>query len=369
MYLKNKVITLGIVMLLLSMASVLASGEKQCVSGSAYINIISPDNYAIGQNIDNVTIQLKAGTFNFAKSKITAILYEGTNEVGTKLTNGFVNSLGQVNVDFRYSSSRSTDLSIKMIVDNGEGQIFQASKTIKVLPTLDNKLTCDVQGYVDRTVSCSWKTYDKDTGSVVSSNPIVEVKQGSTNLVYSPVGSNGIEFKSSNTGGVSVNVLVSKSGYISDTDSILVSIQSVQTTTTFNIDNKEFFSYAGFTTGVHTLELVAKDSGVPSEVSKVEATITTPSNQAIPVTFNRVSTGVFRTSFNLEEAGRTYSLDGNFVYLGTRDSIPFSYKLSTTATTTEDLGSQMNVIIIAGVVGLLMAIAFIVLAIWLKRSK
>jgi len=366
----QKTLILGIfLVLLLNVSQAMALGEKQCVSGNLYINIISPNDYAIGENINNITVRLKAGTFDFTKTKITAILYEGTNEVGTKLTNGFVNSLGEVKIDFKYSSSRSSNLEVKLIVDNGNGQTFQATKPIKVLPTLDNKLTCDVQGYINRQISCSWKTYDKDTNSVVSANPIVSVKQGSSDLVYSPVGSNGLTFQSEITGSATVTVSVSKNNYIGDTDSLNVNIQNIETFTSFKVDNKDYLTYYQFETGVHSFELSALDSGIPSEVSKVEATITTPSNQKLPITFNKISTGVFRTSFNLDEAGRTYSLDGSLIYPGTKDSIPFSYKLTTTGTTTEDLSGQTNVILVSAIVGIIMLFAFIILAIWLKGKK
>jgi hypothetical protein len=344
--------------------------EKQCVSGSEFINIISPNAYAIDANINNVTIKLKAGTFDFSKTKVTAILYEGATEIGTKLTNGFVNNAGEVTVDFKYASPRSAELLVKFIVDNGAGQTFTASKIIKILPTLDNKLSCDIQGYINREVTCTWKTYDKGTTNLVAALPNIQVKQGSTNLAYAPVGSSGITFSTPTTGAVSVTVAVSKDGYNGDIDTTTVSIQSITTQTSLNIDNKDFLTYGGqFTTGVHSLELIAKDSGLPSEVLKIDAIMTSPAGQKINIEFNKISTGVFRTSYTLSDPGQTYSLDGTIVYEGARDSIPFSYKLATSQTTTEDLASQTNIILISSIVGGVILVLFIVLAIWLKKRK
>lgn len=343
----------------------------QCVSGSTYINIISPDSYNIGQNIGNVTIKLKTGSFDFSKTRITAILMDGTTEIGNKLTGGIVNAQGETTINFGYSSARSATLVIKIVVtDTGTGQTFQTTKSIRVLPTLDNRLTCDVQGYIGRSVSCSWKTYDKDTGNVISALPAITVKQGSSDLAYNTIGSTEITFVTEEVGSISVKVIVSKDGYNSDTDQIEVSIQDITTQITLNVDNKDFFTYSGqFTTGSHSLELVAKDSGIPSDASRIDAEITTPAGQKVPITFNKAGTGVFRAVFNLVDPGQTYSLDGDIVYPGIRDSVPFSYKLATSGTATEDLAGQTTTILISAIVGGVILVAFIILAIWLRKRK
>lgn len=362
----SKILPILICMLLVS--PVIA--QKQCVSGSEYINILSKNEYAIGENIGNVKIRLNSDAFDFATATVTALLLEGDIERGTRLSNGFVNQLGEITIDFDYNHPKSGELTIQVIVKDNQGNQYQTSKKISVLPTLDTKMTCDLVGYIGRNTKCSWKTYSIETGDLVTSTPTISVKQGGIDLVYNPTSSTSFEFATETSGSVEISLITSKDGYISDEDTTTISIQNLQRTQNLYIDNKDFFSYVdiGITTGIHQLLFKIEESDIPIDVQIVEAEIRPPSGQEIPITFFKgTQTGDYKSTYNFEQGGQTYDLSGRIIFKEIeKEPIPFQYKINTLKSLPEEKKSLIIWIILGASLGVVVLI--IVLTILFRRK-
>ena len=343
---------------------------KQCIPGSTYIKIISKDNYAINENIDNITIKLEASAIDITKAKVTSILYDNSIEKGTRLSNGFTNQVGEVKIDFKYKPTKSGELSIYVIVNDGTRE-FKTQKKIYVKPTIDTKLNCEVLGYVGRYVSCEWKSYDADNGNLIITTPTIGISQGQSQLVYETTGSTNIKFKTDTTGSVEVKLKTEKDGYIPDADETIVEIQSLQRSQKFTVDNKDFFDYpTGLTIGTHELKFRVEESGEAIEIQTVNAKITTPSFQTIQLSFYKTNNiGEYKATYNFLQPGQTYDLSGTIIFKDySKEPIQFQYKITTTASQTETMKNQFTYIIIgASVAGV--GLIFIILRLVFRKKK
>lgn len=336
--------------------------EKQCVAGSTYINIISPNEYGVGETINNITLKLDKNTFTCGSTSGTIILYEGTTQIEKVSSQVFNSNCEIVNTGFNYLSQRSGDYKVEVLVKAGT-QEFKTSKNIKILPAINTKLTCSpIPAYINRDITCTWistKAGTLDTISTTAQN--VVVKQGNSELSYNSAGSNAIKFSSSIIGSIKVSMDTIKDGYVKDSDTFIIDVESLTIASDFLIDNKDYKLYTGFDTGAHTLELRVKESGTLKDVSAITSQIITPTNQQVPVTFNKYDTGVYKTTFNLESPGQTYTLEGNLVFPGNQDSVPFRYALSTVGSVTEDLGGLYIGVIVAIVGSIIVAVVVVIL--------
>ena len=117
-----------------------------------------------------------------------------------------------------------------------------------------------------------------------------------------------------------------------------------------------------------------KDStGLPEDVQSVEGTIKTPSGQDVNLVFNKVSTGVYRTTYSLAQAGTTYNLRGSVLFADpTKPSLPFEYSIVTIGSATQEEKSSIFLtiaLISGGVFILIIIIVLIAVTRGKKRRK
>jgi len=346
------------------------SGEYFCVEDGTnadctptfkFVGVITKTSYGIGEEINNVQI---IATDEFPVSKINqniiARLLDGTNILVQR--NTLTDSKGEAIINFNYANPRTGSLDIEVTVGDPLGTNFKQVKTIEVKNTLDVKLNCPPQGFVKRAIECTWKIEDANTGTPTTASPKISVTQGGSSVSYSPVGTSGVSFTAQSTGSVEVSVEATKTGFISDTATLIVPIQQTTTSQTLNIDNKDFFSYAGLgiNTGTHQLQFKVEETGVAIPVQSIDATIRTPSGQVVPVVFNKVAEGDYKTTYNFQQSGTTYFLSGTIYFIDiTKEPSPFEYPIVTLAGITEENQDNITIIIIAVGVGIFVILIII----------
>jgi len=342
--------------------------KAKCEPGFEFVGITTEENYGVNQQISNIKIiatnKIPGGNVNL---DVVARLLDGTTIL--KQVNTITDSNGEVLINFNYTHPRVGDLRIEVSVDP-TGQNFQQTKIIQIEKTLEVKLTCPPQGFKDREITCDWKMEDADTGNPISATPKIKIIQGMNELSYTPIGTSSVKFMSSTLGSVSVEVGAEKEGFISDTAIASVQIQSTISTQTFNIDNKDFFTYEGLgvSTGIHQLELVIEESGQEVEVQSIGTTITTPTGQEVPLTFNKVAEGRFKTTYNFQQSGTTYFLSGTAYFLDlSKDPLLFEYPIVTLGGTTEKEKTNINLLLIGGGVAVFVILAIILFLIFRRK--
>lgn len=347
----------------------------KCTPTYKNVGIIGQNQFAINQNIENITIDVLSSAADASKS-IIAQLCEGsecTSSNELKRINTFFSSNGKAILDFDYSYPRSGTLTIKVTVGDPNGINYQTSKQITILKTIIIKPVCTpLQAYVGRDVTCTWDIKDIDTGSLISAIPTVTIKQGTRAITGTPVGSNGIKFTPDTVGSVEFKVSASKEGYISDTQIINIDVQELSRTQTLLLDNVDFFTYseAGITVGTKQLELKLSESGVPINVQTISAKIITPSAQEVPITFNKVSTGDYKVIYNFQQPGQVYILKGEVIFTDlTKENLPFEYRINTASSATEDITGQFNILLWGSIIGIIFLVIGIIVIIIVKRRK
>lgn len=352
----------------------IANNKAVCTPTYSYVGILVKDNFAVGEIIKDVTIDVTSSASD-ANKNIIARLCSGsscTSENELKRINTYYGTNGKAVIDFGYSQAKSGTLTIEVVVGDPNARNYKTSKQINVLKTLLIKPICTpIQAYINREVKCTWDIVDRDTNSLVTAIPVVVVKQGSGNINYNPSGTNGITFIPTLVGSVEVIITANKDGYLSDTQKLNLEIQQVSRSQTFLIDNQDFFTYStGVKIGTHQINLKLDESGKPIEVQTINANIITPSGQTVPIIFNKVAEGDYKNTYNFAQAGQVYILKGEVIFTDiSKENLLFEYRINTASSTTEDIGGQTNLLIILSIVGGAIIIIVVILLIVLRRRK
>jgi hypothetical protein len=374
MYLKNYLLLILALMLVLT--PVMA--QKQCVAGSEYIHIISQDNYAIGEPVNDITLEIANSLIDSTNGQIIARLCSGnpcttSNEL-KRVSPSLSLTTHKALFDFGYSSTKSASLYIVISVGDPNGVHYSTSKQINIMKTLLIKPICTpLQAFTNREVTCSWDIVDVDTNQLVSgTSSLCIVKQGSTEL-FNGYCSGNTKFTPPKSGSVDVTITSSKTGFISDTQNVLVDVQDVSRTQTFLLDNLDFFTYSnsgGIKTGTHQIELKIDESGIPIDVQTINANIITPSSQTVTIIFNKAGTGDYKAVYNFAQAGQVYILKGEILFTDiSKENILFEYRINTASSTTEDIGGQTNLLIVGGIVSFAITVIIVILIIVFRRKR
>lgn len=373
MYIKTYL--LMILALMLVLTPVMA--QKQCVAGSEYIHILSKDNYAIGEPIGNISIQIADSLMESAKSGLTISLCsdESCNtEIERKSPSLDISKRTSYLDKFNLITSKSASLYIRVIVGNPSlPNHYSASKQINIMPTLLVRPYCTpLQPVIGREITCKWDVVDMDPPNDIVPGAIssVLIKQ-KTELFNGYANSNEIKFTPPLTGDVKVTIKSSATDYIGNTQELTLNIQPLDRTEILLVDNQDHISVGELKTGNHQIELKIEESGVPIEVQSVSMTLSTPSTQAIPVIFNKIGIGDYKATINLPQAGQVYTLEGDILFplSSGKPNLHPLYQLNTAKSTTEDIGGQTNLLIILGVAGFAVIIIVVILIIALRRRK
>lgn len=339
------------------------------------IVLSSDDAYAIGREVKNIEVQLYSSYGITTNVPIDVVLIDTATQetVGSKATM-VTGSNGKVVIDcatsgsancLNYIPTEEQTLLIRAIIDPfGIANIRE--KEVDVLTGLDLILNCPIQGTINRKVLCQWLLRDATTGDDVSGTPYIEVFQGGEELDFTPIGTNSVEFIPLTTGSADVYVTLNKPDYVSDSDYAQVSINDLEITQFFYIDNLNILSLSSITDGRHTLKFRAEESGEDASIQAIAATITTPSGQLVPLAFKKYADG-WRVDYNFKQVGHTYHLEGDVTFTDPdREKMPISYNIITSAAVTAADETTITYIFIGASIGLLI---FIIAMIFLFRKK
>lgn len=338
-----------------------------CVPSYDKVGIFAKSQYGINEKIENIGVDVTSNLGSNSNIRLVARLIDGASEVARVDTQ--TNSQGKVNVSFNYVHKVQDVLLVEVIVDPS-GLAFVTNKTIEIAKTLDIRLNCPLSGSVDRDISCSWKILDAESQSLVAATPTIKVVQGVSDVFYNAVGASSVVFKSSVTGAIEVTVSASQNGYISDVEESLIEVQGLTRTPSLLVDSVDIKTSGakGYTKGIHELKIVILESGIPADVLRVDGTIKTPSGQIVTLTHTKASTGTFKTSYDFEQPGTTYSYSGLIIFTDVSIApLPFEYPISTLGTQTEDVTSGTNYAIIA--VALFILVITVGIVIFARRRR
>lgn len=350
----------------------LICNNGECTTTDKFVSIISDQQYGINEQINGIKVSLTNEVPNRANKYIIASLYDDLTLLQRVETQ--TDSLGKSTIDFNYAHPRKGTLRVEIIAGRPTEQTFSSSKEIEVSSTLDLIVVCPVQTYVNKLTECSWTVKNLDTGTIEPSvNFQIQLTSGKGELGYLPKGLNGLSFTPTEVGNVRLKIIASKEGLISDIISTDIPVEALTQNNAFEIDNKDFFSYsgAGITVGTRQLTIKVTDvTGQPEQVFAIPTFIVTPTGQEVPITFNKISEGVYRASYNFATAGTTYELKGNIQFVDvTKPSIPFSYSIVTASSESPITPPTNYWWIIAIVAGALIIIVTVFIIFKRKRKR
>ena len=337
--------------------------EYICSEDADFINIISSDEYAIGSEIDDVEIQLLPGFGDISGISIEVSLINGqsTSEVLGKKVTVVTNNQGLARIDcsdiglncFNYQVSALVPIIIIRAKVNPTGDAKIEEKTVNILKEMTMVLNCPIIANINRDIECSWIVKDSLTNTVTSGIPSVEVFQSGNPLIFDIIGTTKLNFETSIVGSVDVYVTMSKDGYVSIEDYVLVNVQDLEITHSLSVDNRNILVLNTVEIGNRALTIVADDSGERIVISAVTANMETPTGQKVPLIFTKQATG-WTANYDFISAGQTYHLTGDITFADVnRDTIPFSYDIVTSSPVGEKHRSTITYIIIGISVGII----------------
>ena len=318
-----------------------AQSNSVCKPVYEYVGVICPEGSAckwgLNDNIGNIEIHVTSNVGDNNNIKVNALLKDNAGATIKKVET-LTNSEGKAFIDFSYSHPKSETLVIEVYVGNvcvtdiADPQCYKTTKNIEIMKKIDLKLNCPIQAYSNVDVICEFKAQDFETNTLLNPDSTqIKVEQGITSLSYNTISTTQFSFKTSVTGSVNVKVITGKSGYISDTEEVQVQIVVAQQDYVFEINNKNIFEYGtdGIDTGTKQLVIRVTEGGQPLD-AQIDATMRSPTGKVVPLVFVSQGTGIYKTTYNFEEAGDTYVFKGTIIFAAVgKQSIPFEYKIAT----------------------------------------
>jgi len=343
------------------------SGQASCVPATGFMAITSKSEYAIGEKLSNIKVTL-GSDYPGVKSNIplTIRLYEGTELKEIVSPKPLTSVTGEATFSFEYTTQRTGSLTIEVIAGDPTTSPFKNTKSINVKKTLEVVLTCPAQGYIDRQIECTFKIRDAEDISKLISGANVQVSVSGAE--YSSTTSS-ITFKPSSFGSVTVTVTASTEGYITDTATtaidVLDPVNSRVLTVKLDTQDIQSYSVVGVQVGAHQIQMSLDEAGVSPEIFSIQAKLRSPTSQETDISFNN-NGGSWVGTINTPDAGQTYRIKGSILFVDkNREPYDFEYNFPTTASNTDDLGTQywrIIAIIGASIAVLIFAIVVVILA-------
>jgi hypothetical protein len=371
------------------------NGIAQCIPVFHNAGIVpSKTEFAIGEEIKGIEIQVtkEFDTDNSGVPVIISLWDNVTNkeiiETGYTRIYTITDNKGVAKIDcsttkncFNYKAIRTGTLVVHAIVgDYPNGKYFEASPVnVYAMKTLDVRMTCPIEGKINRDVTCTWTITDKSTGKDPTSKPNIDITL-SPAIAFTPSGITGVVFKYDKIGSVVVTVEITANGYMSANQSIAVPINPTTENIVLTIDDNPFSSVDTYTVGSHTISVKLDQSGIPITDATFSTTIRTPAGGIEPIVFTADSNnpGTYVATYNFVEEGKVYTLgqagsgtSGQITFSDlSKQPLTLSYNINTAKSVTSDLGGLYTTIVVSGiVVGLIFVIFIAIFFIVRKKRK
>ena len=364
-------LVLGVLFFLLSSVSaIVGDGIANCESKFENVAINTKEGYPIGEPIGDIKIQVVGNVpLNLPYD---AFLYKET------VNSSFVDSNrngrmagGNATLSFTYTPMAEGKLIIVLIA--GEDGEIREEKEIIIGKTFDLKLFCPIaNNFIGSPITCTWTPTDAQSNQLIQiQTPIPTVTQGIT-TIPAEIRSGSLSFTTTTIGSVTVKLEASAEGYLDDVDEIIIQIGAATYKDELLVDNQNYFLLAGsgIDTGTHSFVLKITKGNMQADVQRIDAAITTPSGEVVPLNFIEASDG-WRSTFNFEQPGQKYVLRGNIEFSDTTvATLPFNYDLLTLSAQSEKEKSVISSVIIwvSVAVGAIIII-FVVIGLLRRRKK
>ena len=342
-------------MMLVLLLSVGIVSAAMCVETLSDIYISCGDNninceFGVGEELKNISVVVTSNVTTIDKVKIKVFLCkneacDGANrldELSAIFTNqdgqAFINCPG-VNCLDATSIKSSGNYYIKAFVDpDNINRII--TQQINIKKKLILLLSCPLEDFINREISCTFKVRDSDTNNLVSGYTPDVFVSGDNEIALS---SDKVTFNTQSVGGVDVTVKVSKEGFLDTEETATIEIKHPVNQQVLLVDNTNFFDFRGegISVGTHELKLKIDKSGVPIQVNSIEAVMITPSGREDPLNFNKVG-DEWKSNYNFVQSATTYTLKGEVFFEDpAEDSLKFEYAMVTIGEITEAYGGGL----------------------------
>lgn len=190
------------------------------VGASQVGDIELKDVYSVGEPLGNVVVF--SGTPN---QKVYLRLLRNGQAI-TATQQSVTNNIGEALFYISYAPQTSETIVVEATIGEiGASSTIVVSKSINFLNNLVVDVECPVSAAKGMEVECLYEISDGVTGGVLSLTPTITLRQGVRSITYTTlVGQTGFKFIPNYAGDVTVTVTAAKTGYISGTDTQIVSV-------------------------------------------------------------------------------------------------------------------------------------------------
>ena len=357
---------------------------------NAYISCGSNNincEFGAGDDIENVSVIFTSQITTANQVPVSVFMYRDnllTNRIGGQIdiisikqgneNTATVNCKGNNALLCRNLKAvgKSGDYFMKAIIDPN-GINFEVNRTIQFKKTLNLLLSCPLEGFINRAITCSWKVRDSDqTDTLVTGyKQIVTITQGSRTISPTGLAEGEVTFSTDITGSVDVEVTASEQTYLTGIEKSKIELVHPTNTQTLLIDSTDFFDITGgIQSGIHQLVMSVEKGGSSIPIDSIDAVIINPAGLETPLTFTKVDSNTLKTQFNFLQQGTSYTYRGTIFFEDpTEDSLGFEYAIVTAGDVTTPYRGSLTVIIIAIIAGLIVIIVVLFIISRLVRRK
>lgn len=327
--------------------------------------------FTVTQDLKNISLTIKrTPESDFKGGTITVSLVKNGEEFAREQVEFFGNTeVATFDVDL----VKSAPIGVYELTADVD-EFNTVKKTILIQKGLIIDVICPPIVITGREVECIIKVTDGTSKNTITTldNINAVVLQGDNELIDT-ITSNAIKFTPMEeiVGSVDIFIEANKDGFVSGNTRVNVPVNDPTISSFFEVDNTDFFSFSrGISSGTHKLTLHFEESGEELDIFTINSNIRTPAGQVVPLSFTEKGGGDWETSFDFEQAGQSYKLEGDVQFEDiSKDDLHFEYLVLTSSGVEEPYIASINLIIIFVVVGIVLLIGFIILITFLTRRK
>ena len=319
---------------------------KVCITGSnAYcekpynVEINSLESYPIQMPITNISISLTSNKLSTNNVIVIACIeneklgcsdetkYSQLIQIRTD-NNGNINSIsfdkGVQNTGVYYISSYVKDYKDTTL----------NSKQILIKNRLDLDVKIPTTNFINQDIIVTYRAEDITTKQTIIPSVEIFLDMGGVNIPYTNVGIDGFRFKVNKMGTVHYRLVGSASNYETDIEEGNIEIIHPTLTPSIKLNNLNIkdLSETSVSTGTKTIEIKVQRGTENLRVDTSNLRIRNPAQttgEGSILDFSRDSNNIYTTTYNFQESGKTYYLEGTFVIIETGELINIETSINT----------------------------------------
>lgn len=347
--------------------------DAYCLSGYS-MSITSKADYPVKKDLTDISINVISDQLSVSNVIIIACLESellGCTDENkyTSLVQIRSDPSGKAEIGFSPAMTIGSWYVSTYVADYKQATL--TSKKIEIKNRLDLDVNVPTTNFINQDVKVTYRAQDIDTGDIVVPTVDIYLDIGGENIPFIHTALNEFSFKADKIGSVHYIIVANHDNYLEDREEGYIEVIHPSIEPVIMLDNTNLNELDDHLVEYGTKELkIVVRKGIDNlllDTSNLK--IRNPSQlpgEGTNLNFHKNADNEYIVSYNFNEQGKTYFLEGSYKILDTDESVQISKQISTMEEVEEE---KLNPMIIYGGIGLfILIILIIIITVILKRK-